>query len=102
MPLTFSSLGERSQKKRTYSYVHCSNTEGLSVNLMKHIQFRSVSVSSAARITLPICRSGQRYIDLTVAEYLFGQRLTLPFINGRGECQTRWIRSFVNLGEGGV
>jgi hypothetical protein len=91
----FSSFGEPSQKRS--ENVYCENSEDLSVNLIETtFKFRAVCVSSAPAITqffspVATCLSGQPYMDLIVAQYLFAQRVTLPFINGRAKCQTHRI-----------
>jgi hypothetical protein len=58
------------------------------------------TIGNPAQFFAPVatCRSGQPYIDLTVAQYLFEQRMTLPFINGRAKSQTHRILQPRQLG----
>jgi hypothetical protein len=77
-------------------YVYCENSGDLSVNLIE-----TLSISRGFRLErspVATCRSGQPCIGLTVAQYLFEQRLTLPFINGRAKCQTHRILQPRQLG----
>jgi hypothetical protein len=98
-PLNFRHL--ENGRKKAYRYVYCENSEDLSVNLIEtHPISRGFRLESSSNNTvlLSTCRSGQPYIDLTVAQYLFEQRMTIPFINGRAKCQTHRILQPRQLG----
>jgi hypothetical protein len=74
--------------------VYYEKSEDLSVNLIeKHPIPPGFSLERSGNnpVLLSQLVALDSPFDLMVAEYLFTQRRTLPFINGRGNCQTHRI-----------